>query len=101
IMASASEAFGRVTVEYMMHSLAVVATDSGASEELLQDHSTGLLYPAGDIEALTQRLHLLLDDVSLRLSLGNAARQYALSHFTSRANSQAVHNLYRKLLSTD
>lgn len=101
VLSSESEAFGRVTVEYMMNSLAVVATDSGASRELISDRSTGLLYPVGDVDALAGLLHLLIEDQSLRDSLAEAGHHHALTHFTSRANSTAIHSLYKQLLSTE
>ena len=99
IMSSSSEAFGRVTVEYMMNDLAVVATDSGASREIIDNDVTGMLYPVGDVAALAGRLRVLIEDKSLRETLAGAGRRKALEQFTSQANSKAIFRLYNGLLS--
>ncbi|PFG32338.1 glycosyltransferase [Sanguibacter antarcticus] len=48
------EQFGRVAVEAMASGVPVVASDSGALPDVLQD--AGLLVPAGDVEALRDAL---------------------------------------------
>ena len=98
-MSSSSEAFGRVTVEYMMNDLAVVATDSGASREIIDNDVTGMLYPVGDVAALAGRLRVLIEDKSLRETLAGAGHRKALKQFTSQANSKAIFRLYTGLLS--
>lgn len=60
VMASRSEAFGRVTVEYMMSGLFVIASDAGANPELLRNGEDGLLYPLGNPEALANCLRWCL-----------------------------------------
>ena len=48
-MCSRSEGFGRVTVEYMMAGLPVIASDSGANSEIVKDGKNGLLYQQGNL----------------------------------------------------
>ena len=52
LMLSTSEAFGRVTVEFQMQNVAVVASDAGANAELIESGRTGFLYPLGQPESL-------------------------------------------------
>lgn len=98
VLSSSSEAFGRVTVEYMMNSLAVIATDSGASREIITDGVDGMLYPVGDIDALASALASLIDSPSQMRKLAELGRGMALKRFTSEANTAAILSLYRKLL---
>ena len=57
LMLSNNEAFGRVTVEYMMQGLAVIASDSGANKEIIEDRVSGYIYKLGDDKQLAQYLN--------------------------------------------
>ena len=61
IMCSRSEGFGRVTVEYMMAGLPVLASDTGANAELIENGVTGLLYHFPDVENLKNELLYMLE----------------------------------------
>lgn len=62
IVASKSEAFGRVTVEGMLSNLAMIGADSAATSELITDNVTGLLYKNEDIDDLAEKLLYLYKD---------------------------------------
>ncbi len=57
-------------LEAMAMGKALVASDIGGHRELIQDKQTGLLFPAGDVEALKKALEMLLDDDDFRQKLG-------------------------------
>lgn len=97
VMASHFEAFGRVTVEYMMSGLAVIASDSGANKEIITSDSVGLVYPSRNIDRLADLMELLIRDPGKRMEIATRARQYAIDNFSSEANSRAVFNLYQKI----
>lgn len=75
------EAFGLVTAEAMMASCAVVATEVGASVELLDEGRAGWLVPAGDAPALAYALERLLGDDALRARVGERAHQRAMTYY--------------------
>ena len=54
LMCSRAEGFGRVTAEYMHAQLGVIASDSGANPELIQDGVNGLLFKSGDAKSLSE-----------------------------------------------
>lgn len=56
-------------LEAMAMGKALVASDIGGHRELIQDKHTGLLFPAGDVDALVEALTCLLDDGELRRRL--------------------------------
>ena len=76
------EPFGRVTVEAMMQSRPVIATNHGGTCELIEDGVTGILVPPADPAALAEKIDLLLTDSALRQRLGQNAARYALEHFS-------------------
>jgi glycosyltransferase involved in cell wall biosynthesis len=59
-------------IEGMASGLAIVATPVGAVEDIVSDGETGLLVPAGDVDALAAALTRLVTDPALRQRLGAA-----------------------------
>ncbi len=100
VMASSHEAFGRVTVEYMMTGLAVVASDGGANKEIVEDGKTGLIYKGGNPVSLSNKLELLIKDPEFREKMAHDGQIYAEENFSSEANSHAIFQLYNDLLNS-
>ena len=98
VVPSREEAFGLVAVEGMLSALAVVASDSGALPEFIADGETGLLFPAGDAQALAQRLELLAGDHSLRRELGAKARAWAEVNLSLERSLELLEELYEECL---
>jgi hypothetical protein len=62
----------------MMQGVPVVGANSAGTAEIIEDEVSGLLYPAGDIGALTRQLRRLVQDRDLRQRLGaNALKRAA------------------------
>lgn len=98
IMASSAEAFGRVTVEYMMAGLAVVASDGGASCEIIDNDITGLLYTSGDYVALADKMQVLILNSEKRHALAIKGQSKAEQSFSSVSNSNSIYDLYQDLV---
>ncbi|MDO4511276.1 MAG: glycosyltransferase family 4 protein [Bacteroidales bacterium] len=98
IMASSNEAFGRVTVEYMMQNLAVIASRAGANPEIVTHGETGLLYTLGDTEQLAHHMKRLIDDRPFLQALAQRGHTHARQHFSSVKNSDSIAALYHQLL---
>ena len=98
IIASKAEAFGRVTVEYMLSGLLVIASDTGANTELIEDGKNGLIYPYKDIDGLTARLKLALEAPEMIDKLGKEARADATMKYSNARYVQEVYDLYREVL---
>lgn len=98
LMLSQNEAFGRVTVEYMMHNLAVIASNTGANKEIIVDNKCGLIYKIGNYEQLAEKMILLIDDREKTEALAQMGKKRAMQEFVSSKNSNEVYTLYTKLL---
>jgi len=83
-----------VVAEAMAAGLPVVASDVGGLRDMVDDDITGILYPAGDIPALTQACVELLDDALRREALGRAGRLVAEEKFDIRKHVEALQRLY-------
>jgi starch synthase len=76
------EAFGLTITEAMASGCATVASRVGGIPEIIDDGVSGLLFPAGDVEALATALRLLLTDPVRRHRLGEAGRDRVRERFT-------------------
>lgn len=101
VMCSKAEGFGRVTIEYMMAGLPVIASNTGANTELVIDKENGLLYQWNNIEDLKNKLVIILNNVKLLDKMGDNARKYAESNFSIKRNACLVYNEYVRILGKD
>lgn len=77
-----SETFGIVVVEAMRSGLPVVVSAWRGVPALVQDGENGFVVPTRDVQALADKLALLVVDPELRERLGAQGRQKFLEHFT-------------------
>jgi glycosyltransferase involved in cell wall biosynthesis len=69
------EPLGSVVYEGMSRGKAVIGTTPGGHTDMIVPGETGLLVPAGDIDALTGAMTDLIDQPNLRECLGTAAKE--------------------------
>lgn len=81
LVCSRCEAFGRVAVEAMAAGAPVVAANAGGLPEIVSAGETGLLYPPGDVDALTAAVTRILSDGSLHCELAHAGFRSATLRF--------------------
>ena len=91
------EPFGLVVVEAMASALAVVAAGAGGPAEVVTPEVDGILYPVGDLDALTAALVRVGEDSALRERLGRAAVQRA-AEFAPALIAGHVMDVYRGVL---
>lgn len=98
VMPSQYESFGMVALEAMACGAPVVASQVGGLAFLVQDGKTGYTVPAGDPEALCQRLQILLHDKDLRRQMGENAFTFAQEYAWEKITARII-GLYEELLS--
>lgn len=84
--------------EYMASGVSVVAAGLGQILEIVRDGQTGLLYPPGDLDALTAACDRLLSDSALRQRLGEAAVKEVHGKYTWGHNALRVTELACSLI---
>lgn len=99
LLCSESEGFSNTLIEYLQAGLAVTCSEVGGNPEIIEHGITGLLYPAGDIDALAANLMQLANEPAARANLGQAGRrkvqeEYSLSRMTIR--HQAIYEALAK-----
>ncbi len=87
------EPFSIALLEAMAAGLAVVATDTGGTPEVIRDRENGLLCGAEDADELAEKIETLLWNRALRRNLAEAARQTVLEKFALGRMIERVENL--------
>jgi glycosyltransferase involved in cell wall biosynthesis len=72
----------------------IVATRTGGTPEIVDDHVSGLLFDPGDADALADRVSDLLADDEQRTRLGAAGRARVASLFALEQHNQGMLALY-------
>lgn len=95
VQASHQEGLPNAVLEAMASGLPVVATRVSGHEDVVRDGVTGLLVPAGDVQALASALQRMVDDPGLRERMGAAGREVALGEFGTERVLRSLLGLYR------
>jgi len=98
LMCSNNEGFGRVTVEYMLAGLCVIASDSGANPEIIEDGVTGLLYKNNNEADLASVIETICNNKDQIRFIGKRAQEIARIKFSREQNADKVYGLYKSLL---
>ena len=94
LITSDSESFCLSILEAMFCGCPTVSTRVGGIPEVIQTDSTGLLVSPGDVEALAEQVSKLIADPERRQAMGQAAKQFAESHFTAEIIVPEYERLY-------
>jgi glycosyltransferase involved in cell wall biosynthesis len=97
-MPSHEEPFGLVFLEAMAMQKPVVALDDGGTPEVVDHGRSGLLSPAGDIDALAANIITLLGDATLRDRMGAYGRTRVLDYFNAQRMARDAGDAYGALL---
>lgn len=92
------EGFGQVIIEAGASGVPTVASRIYGITDAVDDGKTGLLFPPGDIAALTQALLELIENQELRQRMGELARKRAIEFFSNEMFTAELLRLYKSLL---
>lgn len=98
VVCSKAEGFGRITVEYMLAGLLVIASDTGANPELIQDNESGMLYPYNNISQLAEKIECVVKVPELLKAYGEKARNDALMKFSVEHYTNEVYSVYQQVM---
>ena len=92
------EGFGTVVIEAAAVGIPAIASRIYGITDAVVDGETGLLHEPRDIEGIKSCMQQLIENKSLRLKLGEQARQRVIKDFDSRIITQAWVDFYREHL---
>jgi glycosyltransferase involved in cell wall biosynthesis len=94
VMPSLWEGLPMAMLEAMVAGNAIVASATGGIPEAIVDGSEGILFPTGDLEALTRGLRSFMTDAPRRRTFGAAAFERAKREFTVEVMADRHLDLY-------
>lgn len=101
VLPSLSEGHSLALMEAMLAGRPVVASRVGGNAELVLEGETGILVPSKDPYALTEALHQLLDNRTMREAFGHQATRRVQQQFSARLMTDGYKRLYNDLLGSN
>jgi glycosyltransferase involved in cell wall biosynthesis len=98
VLPSRAEGFGVAALEAQAMELPVVASRVHGIPDVVEHGRTGLLVPAGDVEAFAEGIGRLVGDASLRAAMGRAGRAFVEERYRWEENAAQMERLYRHLV---
>jgi glycosyltransferase involved in cell wall biosynthesis len=98
VLPSAVEGMSNALLEAMSAGLAVIASDIPGNRDVVTHDHDGLLFPHGDIAALSAAIDSLVMDASYRQRLGAAAHQTVMERYAMDVVADCYIDLYRDLI---
>ncbi len=96
-LVSSQEGMPNVVMEAMASGKPIVATHVGGVPELVEDGENGFLVPAYNVDAISQRLKLLIQDSDIRVKMGMLGAE-RIKNFSTPIMCQRVRELYSALV---
>lgn len=97
ILPSYNEGLPMALLEAMGWGLPVIVTPVGGIPELITSTENGLLVTPGDIQQLSDMMQSLIENQSLRVSLGNAARESVIP-LDVKTYSNNMYQIYKSVI---
>lgn len=96
VLPSLSEGFPVVILEAMAAGIPVVATDVGGNKEVIVDGKTGFIVEPGVPHKLAEKIEELLEDETLRKSLGEEGFKRIEKKFSIEKTVDRIENLWKQ-----
>jgi len=98
IIASVKEAFGRVTVEAMFAGNPVIASDSGANIELIDNKKNGLLFEMDNANSLAEKMEYFIKHSSEIEPMGRYGKNIGIKKYMLQNSTNSIEEFYFKMI---
>ncbi|MCT2346914.1 glycosyltransferase family 4 protein [Niallia taxi] len=85
-------------VEAQIAGKPAIVSNAGGLPEMVEDGVTGLIYPAGDVDALYSLLQLLLNTPNFQSIIGNNAKIWGLDYWSLSKGAKSILEVYELAL---
>jgi glycosyltransferase involved in cell wall biosynthesis len=93
-----NEPFGRVILEAMSYAKPVVAINNCGPSDIVVDNETGFLVDDNNLDEITARILMLLENNQLRVKMGSAGRRRVVEYYNIDAQKLRLKEQYQQLL---
>jgi glycosyltransferase involved in cell wall biosynthesis len=92
------EGFPMTIAEAMVHGKPVICSQIGGLPEIVDDGVTGLLFDAGNVEDLVEKIRYLWDRPDVCRKMGHVGREMALREYSPEKHYERLMAVYEKAL---
>jgi glycosyltransferase involved in cell wall biosynthesis len=92
------EATSLSMLEGMSAGKVVICSEIGGMREIIQDMKNGMFVQEKQPQSIAEAIETAIEDQSLRIKIGNEAREYVLQNHSFVAHARKTAQLYRKVL---
>jgi glycosyltransferase involved in cell wall biosynthesis len=96
VSCSSSEAFSNSVLEAMACGCCPLGSRVGGTPELIEDGKLGLLFENGNVQELSEKLALLIENRDLRLRLARNAAQFAAENLNMKVALNRISQIYEE-----
>ncbi len=97
VLTSLQEPFGLAVIEAMASCLPVIATKVGAVPEIIENDKSGFVIRPRDVDDLTKKIILLIENPEKRFEMGRIGRQIVEKKFDINKNIAKIEKIYKRL----
>ncbi|MBN2089692.1 glycosyltransferase [candidate division KSB1 bacterium] len=97
-LTSVSEGISNVLLEAMATSIPVLATEVGGNPEIVRHNQTGFLIPRPNLNQITEKIELLINNPELAKDLGQNGRKWVEEKFTIEKMVSEYQSLYQTII---
>ena len=90
-----------VVLEAMAFGKPVIGSRIGGIPEQVEDNKNGLLFEMGNVEQLTRKMAILVEDKSLRMKMGRESRKKLEREYSLQDHCEGLLEIYSELLGRD
>lgn len=94
---SYAEGFPMAVLDAWAYGIPVVTTPVGGVPDIVVDNENGLLFNPGDIDELTRKLQLLIENEELRVRMGKESLRLASTVFNANTIANQLSNIYKEI----
>lgn len=98
VLASRTEAMGRVLLEAMAAGRPIVASRVDGIPHYVQDGVNGLLFESENVADLAEKLDRVLSDAALRRTLGENGRRIVMEQYSEAAYARSMVTMFYEVL---
>lgn len=96
-LASYQEGFPMAVLDAWAYGVPVVSTPAGGLIDIIQEGKNGLLFEAGNIDQMAEKLDRIISDDTLRKNIGGESRMLAYTTFNINTINNQLGDLYEEL----
>ena len=96
-LASYQEGFPMAVLDAWAYGVPVVSTPAGGLIDIIKEGNNGLLFEAGNIDQMAEKLEKMIVDADMRKHIGEESRMLAYTTFNINTINHQLGNIYEEL----